>query len=279
MRAMGRRKTKRVATEEDLRKAAEILGHGPLARLAAPPPAAIAESANDDGDDGDDGDDEDPGYYTIRPWTEKAVVDDESEQAFIDEYTGSILHHSDRPGHQRAGRFRAYLVRVNDSREAEIPSFELFDGHSQTLHDYWMALFDPDDYDIKDEIWTKCDVWLSDILIIDYIQILPGHRGHGLGLAVASKLIDLYGGGCGLVAIQPYPLQCNPRFPGDQRAKWFEARMRLEDFPKKKGEATRRLREHWGEQGFMRAGRTGIYILSLSLRRPNIREICDTKVL
>jgi hypothetical protein len=104
------------------------------------------------------------------------------------------------------------------------------------------------------------------------IEILPAHRGCGLGLAVASRLIDLYGAGCAVVACKPFASQFASGEPKDRD---FYEGMRFDDLSRARARSFAKLRRYWARLGFRRAGRTDYFSLPMSLRRPKLDDICD----
>ncbi len=191
------------------------------------------------------------GYYTLGIGLEMGIAPTEQPDDVVDTYEGDVLFHleeSDKP--IQAGRFRAFRVRLGDAPE---PFFRIFDAHSHELLQYWEALFNHKTDKLKQKIQDEYQVFQHDILILDMIQILPAHRGRGLGLAVASRLIETLGGGCGLVACKPFPLQLNPDLCRDGE---FKAKMQLDEFERDEETAFGRIRKHWSKLGFERVGRS-----------------------
>jgi hypothetical protein len=199
----------------------------------------------------DEDEDDQWGYYAVRLIAEEALVPTGNDADFIDEYEGRILYYHQTTTRQRVGRFRASVVRLDDALEAGIPSFELFDGHSQEFAEIWAALFDPKTEDLKDAIRNEFDVFSSSILVLERIEVLPAHRGRSVGLAVASKLIDMLGGMGGLVVCVPSPLQFVEK-PASKDS--FRSQMRFEDFPTDRSSVFRRLRHYWSTLGFKQVG-------------------------
>jgi hypothetical protein len=223
----------------------------------------------------------DEGYYTLRYWVETLVTaaKRDSDADFVDEVFGSILFHREGTPRLRAGRFRAYHVRLDDAAGLERPAFEILDGHNQALSKVCSALHDPKTGDLRDSIGDKFDVISRDLLVLGAIEILPAHRAKALGLAVASRLIDMLAGPASLVACCPAPLQFCPEY-GDsaRRNSRFLASMRMEDLPRNRPQSLRRLRAYWSRLGFTRVGRSMIYILSTSHPRPKLGGFCDTNL-
>jgi hypothetical protein len=73
--------------------------------------------------------------YTLRSWVETLVTaaKRDPDADFVAEVFGSILFHREDTPRARAGRFRAYHVRLDDAAEEGRPPLEILEGHSQAL--------------------------------------------------------------------------------------------------------------------------------------------------
>jgi hypothetical protein len=106
-------------------------------------------------------------------------------------------------------------------------------------------------------------------LVLDYVVLHPKWRGLKLGLLAARRLIDLLGGGCGLVVSHIAPLNRNAprllRIP----ASWVP-RHETREAEKL---AARRLRRYFKRMGFERIGRTPYYGLSMTRLTPTLADL------
>jgi hypothetical protein len=119
------------------------------------------------------------------------------------------------------------------------------------MHDVYAALFDPDADDLRARFEAS-----SDVLVLDYVLLSPKWRGLGVGLLAVRKLLDLLGGGCGLVVSSIAPLNPDSREFFDVPEGWIP---RPAD-----EEARKKLRRYFGRMGFGRIGRRDLDGLSLS---------------
>ncbi len=215
------------------------------------------------------------GGYVLRATAEAHVARTGEPDDFVDEFQGDVLAWQGEQRRVRAGRFRVLIVRLGDAFEAGMPFLHVFDDHSDELLEYWKPLFNPNESDFKEAISREFDIFHINLMVLDHVEILPAHRGRFLALAVASKLIEMFAGGCGLVVCKPFPLQLSRA--GNPEKAW-STRMKLADFDQQSTRATARLRDYWGKLGFARVGRSPIYALSLSISRPRIEEICGLEL-
>lgn len=168
-----------------------------------------------------------------------------------------------------AGRMSALIVQVGRIADAREHLFDVMDGESSELGEYHAAFFNPHDCDYKDSIRRQfVDIYGLDLLIINQVEIEPAFRKRGLGLLVVSKIIDVFGENCGLIAMKPFPLQFrNYLDPG-----WLPPDG-VEDPKTAFLAATRKLRNHWGRVGFKRVDGTNYCALSPANKRPGLGRI------
>ena len=83
---------------------------------------------------------------------------------------------------EEVGRMKGYIIQVERALENKQDLFEACGAHSQTVEDYYEALFDIDTGEIKECIQEQLDFFQAgDILILDRIEVLPAYRKRGLG--------------------------------------------------------------------------------------------------
>lgn len=220
--------------------------------------------------------------YAIRYWLEAPVGLDLDPQAeFVDEFRGSIVFYRDGVKRERVGRFRVFHVRLGDAWEVGWSPCDVLGTNGPILARYCGPLFDSKTGDFDEEMSCELNVISNQLLILDCIEILPQHRGRGLGLAVASKLIDLLvPAPMVLVACCPFPVQFFPTYAdGPHPDARFTEAMQLDRFTRSAPRAIAKLRRHVGKMGFKRVAKTDVHTLSTSLVRPALNEICDPGLL
>jgi len=139
--------------------------------------------------------------------------------------------------------------------EAGQPAVDVFDAHSGELSECWAALFDPKTAHFKQAVQDNYEPFRRDLLLLDLIEVLPAHRRRFLGLRIASTLIDVFGGGCGLVACKPFPLQLRE---GIESEAGFSAKMKFGEMEQNATVELRRIRKYWSKLGLTRVGRTPV---------------------
>lgn len=195
-----------------------------------------------------------------------ALTEGEPSREFLQIIEGEIR---DTESNVSAGRMSALIVQVGRVADAGEHLFDVMDGESSELGEYHAAFFNPHDCDYKDSIRRQfADICGLDLLIINHVEIDPALRKRGLGLLVVSKIIDVFGENCGLVAMKPFPLQ----FRNYLDLGWLPP----EGVENPKAAflvATKKLRNHWGRAGFKRVNGTDYCALSPANKRPGLKRL------
>ena len=137
------------------------------------------------------------------------------------------------------------------------------------MSDVYAALFDRTEDDLQEAVRGKFDVLVNDVLVLDYILLSPRWRGVKLGLLAARKLIDMVGGGCGLVVSWVHPL--NPDAAEFKRVPrgWILRHASKDE----ERVARRKLRRYFRGLGFRPVGRSRFDALSLSQAAPTLSDL------
>jgi hypothetical protein len=187
---------------------------------------------------------------------------------------GRICSDDDR----EIARLLAYIIQVNRALNEEQDLFEACDAHSQTVTDYYEALFDHETGDFKESIEEQLGTpHLGNILILDRIEVLPAFRKCGVGLAAACRFIDTFSNDVDdLLVGLPHPLQfTNSGRPAD--AEW-KMKMKYQNLPRDKRKSTKKLQAYWSKLGMQRLqdieiDGSPVYGLSLSNKRPTLADL------
>jgi hypothetical protein len=188
---------------------------------------------------------------------------------FISTHTGVIRCTRDRDDKVfRVGRVKAYRIHAGFARQAGESIFAVCDARSQEMYEVYDALFDPSEDDLKPSI-RRFDAVDSDILVLDYVLLIPRWRGLRLGLLAARKVIDLLGGGCGLVVSRIAPLNPDAEEFRAVPTGWIPRHGSVEE----RRAATVSLRRHFRRMGFERIRGTRFHGLSLSQIEPTLEDL------
>lgn len=178
------------------------------------------------------------------------------EYDFRDTFDGDIVRYRLDLPPERAGKFLAIRFRTDDAHDAGKTLPEVMGEWGPWLMHFYHALYDPGTDNLKGSVRRQfgVDFLGANILLLYSVLVLHEHRGRGVGLATASRLVEILGGGCPLVACHPFPAQFSPPIPDHE----FHEAMRLDQFTRDRRLATRRIRRHVRRLGFRRVGRSNI---------------------
>jgi hypothetical protein len=188
---------------------------------------------------------------------------------FISSYGGIIRAEGDDGILHRVGRVNAYRVQVGLAINQGVPLFEVFDAHSHEMFDLFQVLFAPETNYFSDAIMRQFEPVDPDLLILDYVILNPRWRGLKLGLLAARKLVDLLGGGCGLVVSHIAPLRHEAHEMLRVPRSWLPRHKTAQDGK----QATGKLRRYFRLMGFERIGRSCYYGLSMARLTPTLSDL------
>lgn len=212
------------------------------------------------------------GFYRVQFTLGQGLFGDDEDEGIV-EITGNILfmpheHHEASPQRETTvGYVNGFVIRNEDG----VDLFDACDAHSQELLDIASVLFDPEDDDLRDDVDRALQgVIESNVLVLDRIEVVPEHRGHGVGLAAASRFLKTFSGGCGIAICKPFPLQFE--FAAKMKPEWVE-RMGLGKFDQDQNTATPKLEAYWGRLGFERLLDTPYWAMNLGYVRPTRADL------
>lgn len=135
--------------------------------------------------------------------------------------------------------------------------FDALDAHSAELEEY-CALYIEHGHGTE-AVEQQFEPIGTDLLIVRRVRIAEPYRGHGLGLLAVRRVADMFGWGCGLVALKPFPLQ----FAGkgaECEGREFRA-------------ARKKLTRYWARLGFESIDGTCLMAHSTAHRWPEMDEM------
>lgn len=201
--------------------------------------------------------------------TRASLHPDGEPSAYVTSYDGRIRASDDRGRERAVGRVVAHRVHAGLAANDGESLFDVCDSHSDDLHRLHALLYEPNGYGFRSGLQRRFEAYELDLLVLDYVVLAPRWRGLRVGLLAARKLVDLVGGGCGLVVADIAPL--NPEASEQLRVpeRWL---------PATASEAVRRagavkLRRHFRRMGFERLGRTRYYALPTALDIPTASDL------
>jgi hypothetical protein len=201
--------------------------------------------------------------------TRASLHPEEESDEFISSYAGVIRAEGDDGIGHRVGRVHAYRVHMGLAANQGESLFDVFDAHSHPMHDLYAALFDPETDFFTEAIIRQFEAIDSDLLVLDYVVLNPRWRGLKLGQLAARRLVDLLGGGCGLVVSHIAPLRHEDHNMLRVPRSWLPRHDSDED----RKRAVVKLRRYFRHMGFERIGRSCYYGLSMARLTPTLSDL------
>lgn len=133
--------------------------------------------------------------FTIGPQSDEP-------DSFIVSYEGDILAGEDVD--EKAGTFEAMVVDLDAASDAGTSHLDVMDCYTADLAEY-LCLFGRRGF--IPSIERVAENSLCPLLVLHKMIIAPPYRGQGLGLQVIEIACQKLGMGCGLAALQAFPVQ------------------------------------------------------------------------
>jgi hypothetical protein len=142
---------------------------------------------------------------------------------FISTYSAHITYTRDGDGKRlRVGRLKAYRIHAELAGEHGESLFDVCDAHCQSMLDVFDSVYDRESGTFREAVIDRFEAFASlDCLVVHYDLLHPKWRGLRLGLLAVRKLVDLLGGGCGLVVSEILPLNADAAEFGGLPVGWI----------------------------------------------------------
>lgn len=143
--------------------------------------------------------------------------------------------------------------------------FEVMDGHSQTLEEFFAILYNPTTEEMKYFVSELLDIEIDEcdknVLIFDRIEILPKYRGYGITKKVVNQCIKLFSNDCNVIALQCHPLQLNNIDEEEiDDIQWHKS-LKFNDLEQDEKKAQKSLSSYYKSLGFIRIPRTNFMLI------------------
>ena len=189
----------------------------------------------------------------------------DSPEAFITTTNGQVVGLGKDANDYEVGRFRTHLVDLDGARDKNLAPQEVLDTNGET--EPYISLYSQDG-ELRESTCKACgyEIFGEGLLILDRLEILPPFRGKGLGPAVIQTLIRSMGGGAGLVALKPFPLQLEGPSTRSLRVDTFRQQMGYEQMSQDARKATKSLKAYYASMGFVPLRGTTLMVGSTAWR-------------
>ena len=193
-------------------------------------------------------------------WSSESFVSEYPDpHDFVYETSGDLFNIDEFECREFIGKFRVYYVDVERAMNQREPIYQVFDGHSAEVEEYFEPIFESEGYDFSENLLEAVSHEVSglNLLILDRLEILPQYRRKKLGLTILHHMIERFSAGASIVAMKPFPLQFEP-IRDEGKKKWRD-RMRLDQFPKDENIAIEKLYNYYRKLGFIHLSGTQIF--------------------
>jgi hypothetical protein len=208
-------------------------------------------------------------FFDLIVRTRCSLHTDGDPDQFISGYEAVIVCEGEDGVRRKVGRIVARRVNAGVASDYGESLFEVCDCHSQEMHELHTLLYKPGTYLFKKSLMRRFLAVQPDLLVVEYVVLNPKWRGLKVGLLAVRRLVDLVGGGCGLVVADISPLLRDAHKALKVPERWLPEH-KTDDESKA---ATVKLRRYFRRMGFERLGRTPYYILPTALKTPNADEL------
>lgn len=174
------------------------------------------------------------------------------EENFILKFNEDIIADNDEDGEFLVGKATRYMFLLEEAHEAGYPIFDIFDSNSDFANPL-LEIYDEEEKQIKqdliDTLMGEFGVLGNDnICYFSRLEILPRYRGFGIAKKVIRDNYKVFGSWCGLIVMNPFPLQ----FELDEIHKLpFEKQMAFGDLEKDEELANKNLRTYYKSIGYI----------------------------
>lgn len=156
----------------------------------------------------------------------------EDPNDFVTEHHFTIHTEQEEPGGavELVGKGKLSLIHFGLAMDAGYPLHTVMDATSSILS-MSEQLFsweeDAHPFDKLDEHFEGEPIFNHDVCFVERLEVLPAHRGRGIGKAALISIARKFYNSCGLIVLKAYPLQHEARLPSDMD-EWAKA-MRLDE--------------------------------------------------
>src|ERR1019366_2126853 len=189
---------------------------------------------------------------------------DGDPSSYVVHVSGTIMFIGGDNSEEEVGSVQAILCRLGEAMDDGIEWYEVLDSFSETAP--YMELFEGDDW--SDQVQEVCEPLGNDLLILDRMEVKERYRGNGFGLMAANSCMRVFGSGCGLVALKPFPLQYEAKVNPETKAHDPRA------FQRDKMKLTR----YWARLGFKLLEKGGMVIDTTPTPPPMSQVLRKTKM-
>lgn len=173
---------------------------------------------------------------------------------YIQNINASIIKIDEYGNNERIiGKGNIKLLLLEQAMNDHYSIFDVFDTYEYTMR-IGSMIYDFDNNELKEDLQKKLfgdDIMQnSNICIYERMTILPDYRGLGIGTKFVKDKYNFFSSACGLIVMQPYPLQLEAVGPSG-RTDEFEKSMNFEELEKDSKKAFKSLTDFYKSIGYI----------------------------
>ncbi|NOQ68760.1 MAG: hypothetical protein GQ573_01400 [Gammaproteobacteria bacterium] len=175
---------------------------------------------------------------------------------WISEINGKVYLYDDDDNQELVAKCRHFSIDIENSGDN---ADYILDIQSELVP--FISLYDPDTSSFTDDVLSILgdDIWSSNLLTIDRIEILPHYRGNGLTKLIINDAINLFSPRTDVIALKAFPLQLEFKSSDHEESKW-EKLMKLNNLDANTETATKTLIKYYKSLGFTSIGLDGVMV-------------------
>lgn len=189
---------------------------------------------------------------------------DEHDPALYSYSHKGVVHLVEANKKTPIGRCSMDYFDMENALENGVNTFDVCDGHSESLSEYFSDIFDDEygHYSAEVENLIGGPPIYLDLIVLDKVVIFPEYRMNGYGLIVLTKMMERAGDGAGVFVLKPYPLQlAYPPFGEHKKDEDWE-KLKLGRFDLTSEVATNKLKDYYRSVGFEELSGTPFMVMS-----------------
>jgi GNAT superfamily N-acetyltransferase len=162
-----------------------------------------------------------------------------------------------------AGRLTLRFIDVELAHQEELSLYELFSTDKDLLV-VGENVFDLANEEFRPEIldFLQHGVVFMNILMIDKLEVLPDHRGKGLGKLIIKDIKNRFSNSCGLIALKINSFQHGSYLTFTVDEQEWEKRMDFKSLDTDEEKSFYKLAAYFKMLGFQSIGNKGIFFLN-----------------
>lgn len=211
----------------------------------------------------------------------ESLLDDPEGSRYIQDINARIVRLDDSRNNQVIGQSNIKMLLLEQAIKDEYSVYDVFDTYEYTRR-IGNMIYDFEIEEIKEDLQKKLfgaePILNTNICIFEKIKILPEYRGLGLGAKFIKNKYDNFSAACGLIVMQPFPLQLEYRHP--QPADSFESKMNYASMEQNESKAAKSLKAFYKRVGFISVkGYNELMFLLPGLKNPKLEAIDMNEIL